>query len=248
MLGAERRKVIRKLLREQGAVYVPDLSQRFHVSPSTIRRDLEWLAAQGQVCRTYGGAIHIDAPPVVTTKEADNIAGRIGRAAADLITPGETVFVGPGPLCETTAQHLCGCSEITVLTNALGVAWIMYQGSTLPLIVTGGPVGRPDGSLVGQLALRALETLRADRLVIEVTGVSPLEGLTVDQVAQAEVIRPLLESVTQVVVLATAERLGRAGAAWIGPASEADVIITGRDASSAIAWDLSETGVKVTLV
>ena len=26
------------------------------------------------------------------------------------------------------------------------------------------------------------------------------------------------------------------------------VIITGRDASSAIAWDLSETGVKVTLV
>ena len=44
------------------------------------------------------------------------------------------------------------------------------------------------------------------------------------------------------------ERLGRAGAAWLGPVSEADVIITGRDAPTPIVWDLSETGVKVTLV
>jgi DeoR/GlpR family transcriptional regulator of sugar metabolism len=247
VLRAERRQTIRKIILEQGAVYVPDLSERFQVSPSTIRRDLEWLATQGELRRTYGGAISADGPLVVTG-EADDVVGRIGQAAARLIALGETVFIGPGPLCEATAQHLCSRTGITVLTNSLGVAWILYQGSTLPLIVTGGPVGRPDGALVGQLAARALETLRADRLIVEVTGVSPLEGLTGDQLPQAEMIRPLLASVAQVVVLTTAEGLGRAGAAWLGHVSEADVIITGRDASSAIAWDLSETGVKVTLV
>jgi DeoR/GlpR family transcriptional regulator of sugar metabolism len=247
VLRAERRQTIRKIILKQGAVYVPDLSERFHVSPSTIRRDLEWLATQGELRRTHGGAISADGPLAVTD-EADDVAGRIGQTAAKLIAPGETVFIGPGPLCEATAQHLCSRSGITVLTNGLGVAWILYQGSTLPLIVTGGPVGRPGGALVGQLALRALETLRADRLVVEVTGISPLEGLTGDQLPQAEMIRPLLASVAQVVVLTTAEGLGRAGAAWLGPVSEADVIITGRDASSAIAWDLSEIGVKVTLV
>jgi DeoR/GlpR family transcriptional regulator of sugar metabolism len=247
VLRAERRKTIHKLILAQGAVHVPDLSEQFQVSPSTIRRDLEWLETQGALRRTHGGAISADGPATVTG-EADDVAGRVGRAAARLIAPGETVFIGPGPLCEATAQHLCSRSDITVLTNGLGVAWILFQGSTLPLVLTGGPVGRPGGALVGQLALHALETLRADRLVVEVTGVSPLEGLTGDQLPQAEMIRPLLESVAQVVVLTTSKGLGRAGAAWLGPVSDADVIITGRDASSAIAWDLSETGVKVTLV
>jgi DeoR/GlpR family transcriptional regulator of sugar metabolism len=93
-----------------------------------------------------------------------------------------------------------------------------------------------------------MDTLRADRLIIEVAGVSPLKGLTSDQLPQADVTRSLLELVSQNVILISPERLGRAGAAWLGPVSEADVIITARDAPTAIVWDLSETGVKVTLV
>jgi DeoR/GlpR family transcriptional regulator of sugar metabolism len=247
VLAAERRAAIFNLVQEHGSVYVPELSQRFRVSPSTIRRDLEWLADQRGIQRIYGGAVAADTPSRMA-QEADSVAKRIGQAAADLITPGETVFIGPGPLCRATARRLCGRSGVTVLTNAIEVAWTLYQGSDLPLIVTGGPLVRPGGALIGQLAQRALETLRADRLVIEVAGVSPIEGLTGEQLAQAELVRPLLESVSQVVVLVAAERLGRTGAAWLGPVSEVDFIITGRDASSAIAWDLSETGVKVTLV
>jgi DeoR/GlpR family transcriptional regulator of sugar metabolism len=146
------------------------------------------------------------------------------------------------------AQHLRNRTDLTVITNSLGVAWTLFHESDLPLIVTGGPVQRPTDAMVGQVALRALDTLRADRLIIEAAGVSPLEGLTTDQIAQAEISRPLLTSVEQVVVLVAAQRVGRAGAAWLGPVSDADVIITGRDAPAAIAWDISESGVKVTLV
>ena len=247
MLVAERREAILKLVQTEGSVYVPELSQRFHVSPSTIRRDLEWLAGHDRICRTYGGAVTVEGaskPP----RPANDAAQRIAAAAVDLIASGETIFIGPGPLCQSVAQQLCQRSHITVLSNALDVAWILYQGASLPLIVTGGPVTRSSGALAGQLTLQALETLRADRLIIEVAGVSPLEGLTSDELAQAEVIRALFHKVPLVVVLTTAERLGRVGAAWLGPVSAADVIITGRDAPSAIAWDLSETGVKVKLV
>jgi DeoR family transcriptional regulator of aga operon len=247
VLAAERRRGILKLVQEQGGVQVAELSQRFRVSPSTIRRDLELLATRGALQRTFGGAVATQAS-TATLGDTSDVARRIGQAAANLITAGETVFIGPGPLCQATAQHLCNRSEVTILTNALEVAWTLYQDSELPLILTGGPVLRPGGALAGQLAAQAMETLRADRLIVEVAGVSPLEGFTSDQLPQAEMVRLLLKSVSQVVVLTTAERLGRVGAAWIGPVSEADVIITGRDASSAIAWDLSETGVKVTLV
>jgi DeoR/GlpR family transcriptional regulator of sugar metabolism len=247
VLAAQRREAILKLVQEQGAVYVPDLSQRFCSSSSTIRRDLEWLAAQGGLRRIHGGAVVADAP-ARSCERGDAITGRIGKAAADLIVPGETVFIGPGPLCEAVAECLCDREELTIITNALGVAWAFYRGSALPLILTGGPVQRPGGALVGQIASHALDNMRADRLVIEVAGVSPLEGLTDDWLAEADVVRPLLESVAQVTVLAAPERLGRAGAAWLGPVSDADVIITGREAPASIAWDLSETGVKVTLV
>ena len=47
MLTAERRQAITRLLQEQGAVRVANLSARFGVSPSTIRRDLQRLARQG---------------------------------------------------------------------------------------------------------------------------------------------------------------------------------------------------------
>jgi DeoR/GlpR family transcriptional regulator of sugar metabolism len=247
VLKAERRAEILKLVREQGAVHVPNLSQRFQVSPSTVRRDLERLAEQGELERTHGGAVLAAVLPDDAEKAGD-VAGRIGQAAADLVSPGETVFIGPGPLCQATAQRLRHRSEITILTNALEIAWTLYQGSTLPLILTGGPVTRPGGALVGRLALQAMDTLRADRLIIEVAGVSPLKGLTGEQLPQADVTRSLLEMVSQNVILTTPERLGRAGAAWLGPVSEADVIITARDAPTAIVWDLSETGVKVTLV
>lgn len=247
MLAAERRQAILKLVKEQGAIHVPDLSERFHTSSSTIRRDLEWLASRGELQRTHGGAVAIE-KPAGTVKETGAAAKRIGQAAADLVLPGETVFIGPGPLCQITAQQLAGRSDVTVITNALEVAWTLYQGSDLPLIVTGGPVVRPGGALVGQVALEALESLRADRLIIEVTGVSPLEGLTSDQLPQAEVLRTLLTSVAQVNVLVASDRVGRAGAAWLGQVSDVDVIITGRDAPASIAWDLAETGVKVTLV
>ena len=247
MLAAERRKAILRLTKEKGAVHVPELSERFHTSSSTIRRDLEWLASRGALQRTYGGAVALDTPTRVP-QVTDDVAGRIGEAAASLVLPGETVFIGPGPLCQATAKFLCSRTGLTVITNSLDVAWTLYRDSNADLVLTGGPLVRPSGALVGQVALQAMERLRADRLIIEVAGVSPLEGLTSEQLPQAEVLRPLLESVGQVTVLAAAERLGRAGAAWLGAVSDADVIITGRDASASIAWDLSETGVKVTLV
>lgn len=247
VIAAERREAILKLVREQGAVHVPELSQRFHTSESTIRRDLAWLASRAKLQRTFGGAVASELPSRMPT-QADDEAQRIGRATADLIPPGETVFIGPGRLCQVTAQNLCDRSDLTIITNSLNVAWTLYQDSDLPLILTGGPALRPGGALVGQVALRTMDALRADRLIVEVTGASPLEGLTADHLAQAEVLRPLLETVARVIVLVRADRMGRVGAAWLGLITDADEIITGRDAPSSIAWDLSETGVKVRLV
>ena len=51
-----RREEMVKLATTGGLANVADLADTFAVSPSTIRRDLARLEAEGQLTRTYGGA------------------------------------------------------------------------------------------------------------------------------------------------------------------------------------------------
>lgn len=247
-LTAERRAAIAKLVAQAGAVRAVDLAARFGVNPATIRRDLNTLEERGKVRRVHGGAVAVEetalegacAPP--ETQEA-----RIGRAAAEMIADGETVFLGPGGLPLELVRCLTERSRLTIVTSGLDVAHWVASNMSHTLIVTGGQVEGRGRGLVGQLARAALSTLRADRLVLELGGVSAAGGLTDDSLPQAEMIRLLLRIGSQVVILVPAERVGRVAAVHIAPASEADVVVTVREAPLPFLWDLSESGVRVVL-
>ena len=57
LLPAQRRQRIVEFLHRHGAVTLQQLEQALHVSMSTLRRDLDALAADGEVDRTHGGAL-----------------------------------------------------------------------------------------------------------------------------------------------------------------------------------------------
>lgn len=59
MFIEERYNEILNLLHKNGKVNVKDLSQIFDVSESMIRKDLQFLEKDGQLKRTYGGAIQV---------------------------------------------------------------------------------------------------------------------------------------------------------------------------------------------
>jgi DeoR family transcriptional regulator of aga operon len=206
------------------------------------------LEERGKVRRVHGGAVAIEeaAPGSACTPPGIQEA-RIGRAAAKMIADGETVFLGPGRLPLEVARCLTERSRLTVVTSGLDVAHWVASNMPHTLIVTGGQVEGRGRGLVGQLARAALSTLRADRLVLELGGVSAAGGLTDDSLPQAEMIRLLLKIGAQVVILVPAERVGRVAAVHIAPASEADIIVTAREAPSPFLWDLSESGVRVVL-
>lgn len=246
MSTVERRVAISQRLAETGVVQVSDLVDRFDVSAPTIRRDLTWLEEQGLARRVHGGALTVGeaaSPPI----DSDAIPGRIGRAAAKLVADGETVFIGPGRLGVAAARALANRQRITVVTNGLAVAQAVAAHSRHTLIVTGGQLERQDQGLEGPLARDALKELRADRIFLELGGVSAVEGLTDDSLPQAELEGHVIALGAQVVVLVEPERVGRVAAAYIGPASDADVLVTAREADSAPLWDLTELGVRVVL-
>jgi DeoR/GlpR family transcriptional regulator of sugar metabolism len=171
---------------------------------------------------------------------------RIGRAVAGMVADGETVFLGPGSLSQEVARSLALIPQLTIVTNGLGVAHWVASNTSHTLIVTGGQT-KGGGGLLGQLTRAALSSLRADRVVLELSGVSAVGGLTDDDLAQAEIAQMLLEIGAEVIALVPVERVGRVAAAFIAPITEVDVVVTGREAPSAFLWDLSESGVKVVL-
>ena len=57
MLAAERRKRILERVHAEKKVIVSELSKEYKVSEETIRRDLEKLAEEGHVIKSYGGAV-----------------------------------------------------------------------------------------------------------------------------------------------------------------------------------------------
>lgn len=243
---AERRAAIARLLAEAGTVQVASLTARFGVTPPTIRRDLEWLEAQGLARRVHGGALALTNLPV-TPSAPETIPARIGRAAAALVQDGETLFLATGPLALEAARALASHRQLTIITNSLTVARQIAEGSDHALILTGGQLDRHDQGLVGHLAHLALPSLRADRLFIELDGVNAVAGLTTDSLPHAELARLLLGLESEVVALVPPERVGRVAAAFIATAAEADTLVTAREAGSAPLWDLAELGVRVVL-
>ena len=246
VLTAERRAAIARMVTQDSTVRVADLVARFGVNAATIRRDMKALEERGALRRVHGGAVAVE-PEIVSGGETPG--RRVGQAVAEMIADGETVFLGPGQLPLEVARCLVEHSRLTIVTNGLEVAHWVAANTSHTLIVTGGQVeGRAcDMGLVGQLARAALSSLRADHVILELGGVSAVEGLTDDSLPQAEIARVLLEAGSQVVVLAPVERVGRVAAAYIAPVSEADVVVTAREAPSPYLWDLSESGVRVVL-
>ena len=233
---------------QDGAVRVADLVDRFDVHAATIRRDLKALEEQGGVRRVYGGAVVVgEVAPEDACVPPGTPEARIGQAVAEMIADGETVFLGPGRLPLAVACFLAERSRLTIVTNGLEVAHWVVAHTPHTLIVAGGQAEGRDLGLVGELTKAALSSLRADHLVLELGGVSVTGGLTDDSLPQAEIVRTLLEIGSQVVVLVLAERVGRVAAAYIAPASDADVVVTAREAPSAFLWDLSEAGVRIVL-
>jgi DeoR/GlpR family transcriptional regulator of sugar metabolism len=251
MLSAERQRVISELVSRRGVADVADLAETLGVSASTVRRDLEKLERRGLIRRIHGGAAapdgsHYAASATGPAPSRDTWdAERIGRAAAKRIQPHETIYLGPGRLTLAAAQALAANSGITIVTNSLEIAYWLATRSDLSVILTGGRVGRPRDRLDGPLVKHALRTLRADRVIIEAVGISPDQGLMDVDLEQAELCRGLIEAPGETVVLVPPERIGRVGGVLIGPASDADVIITGRQASEATLWDLSQLGIDI---
>ena len=180
MLKAERQDRVRQLLQNRGTVSVKDIADALGVSDMTIRRDLEELAALGEIERVHGGARaaagrshamlrHEYTHSEKRGKQADEKL-QIARTAAGLIEEDMTVFLGPGTTVELIAAQLPAC-HLRVITNSISVFNILEGRDDCEICLVGGMYRRRTGSFIGAVAEHALESLGVDAAFIGANGI-----------------------------------------------------------------------------
>ncbi|MDB5715790.1 MAG: Transcriptional regulator, DeoR family, partial [Sphingomonadales bacterium] len=216
MRSKERRLLLVESL-HAGEVDVAVLAERFGVSASTVRRDLQRLSDQNAVVRTYGGAILTHAPELslsqrLLARGAEKKA--IASAAISLVEEGETLLLDAGTTVLAFA-HLLRGKRLRIITSNLAVVPILANEADIELIVLGGSVRAASMGTIGPFAIEGLQHLMADRVFMSADGVVAKRGLCEASLDQAFLKSMMIRQSRELVVLADASKIGRADStAW----------------------------------
>jgi DeoR/GlpR family transcriptional regulator of sugar metabolism len=233
VLARQRQTYILERVREDGAVRVAELARDLAVSDMTVRRDLELLHQQGLLEKVHGGATVTSGSslfePGFVIKSELQLAekGAIAAAAAELVTPGMAIAMSAGTTTYAMARHLVDVEGLTVVTNSVPVADVLYRTGRpdQTIIVTGG-VRTPSDALVGPFAVAALRTIHVDLVFMGVHGMDPHSGFTTPNLLEAETDRALVDSGRRLVVVADHTKWGVIGISSIARLDQADVLIS----------------------
>lgn len=253
LMNAERRQRIAQFVRQRRRATVAELSARFGVSETTIRRDLEYLDSEGVIRRTHGGAIALERaapePPVVLRMaECRGEKARIGRAAAELVQDGETIFLGSGTTTLEVARNLGHKKDLTVITNALNIANELAGQEQITVIVAGGLLRHSELSMIGHLTEQMLRELRADKVIMGMRAISIEEGLTNDYLPETVTDRTIIQFAPEVILVADHTKFGKVATAFVAPVTAVHKIVTDDKAPQPIVAELERMGIEVVVV
>ncbi|HVJ55313.1 MAG TPA: DeoR/GlpR family DNA-binding transcription regulator [Aliidongia sp.] len=218
MRSKERRSVLLEALRG-GEADVEALAQRFGVSASTVRRDLQLLENSNAVKRTYGGAILAHAGPEESLSQRQTINGAqkeaIARAALALLAEEDVLILDAGSTVAAFGRLLKGRRH-RVITNSLPLVPMLSEPD-IDLTVLGGALRATSMSTVGPLATDAMRRMTADKLFTSADGIVADRGLCEASLDQIALKSLMMQQAREVIVLADATKLSRGGQSFWAP-------------------------------
>jgi len=212
ILQEQRIERILALLNSHGFRTNQALALDLGVSDMTIRRDLTQLAEEGQVKRVRGGVRILrrqGALPSAANDAQAQTERAIAEAAADALADGETIYLdhGSAPLALAQSLRQRDMPNLRVVTNSVIVASALCADNA-NVIQLGGEV-RGTGAVVGQQAIRFLESMRFDRCFLAADGFNVEFGVSGKHLPEIEIKRAAMQHSNWTALLADASKWGR---------------------------------------
>ena len=251
-LPAKRRSDIARLAKQLGQITVTDMSARFEVSLDTIRRDLDILADQGLILRTHGGAVPSESMAAADSPFEQRISARqdakerIGRAAAKLVAPGETLIVNGGSTAVAFAASLGDLTRLTIVTNNLGLPSAFPASAVANLYLLGGEIRSGAHITLGPVGFVGTRQIAADTAVIGIGGITE-DGCSTSRIEEATMIAAMIAAARRTIVIADSAKFGRTGFAVVAPLDQIDVLVTDAEPSGKLRDALDAAGVRLVI-
>lgn len=229
MFAEERKSEILQLIKQGSPVTVASLSQRFGVSESTTRRDLQELEDNGLIQRTHGGAISVQTGLELSFQEKEvrflPEKQQIAAVAAGLVKDGETVLLDSGTTTLEIARLLRN-KRITVATNSMDIAQVFSDDAGVETVLLGGTLRKNTRSLVGYLTNDALRRMYFDKVFLAANGVDTEFGVTTPNMTEAETKRYMLQAGKEKFLVADSSKIGQKSLCRVCGIDDIDVLIT----------------------
>lgn len=195
------------LIRQRQEVLVNELCEIFDVSPMTVRRDIRELEKQGKISRFHGGAT-IDLQAMVSKEQIDIslCRSRIARYAASLVQDGDTILINGSNTALAMLDYLED-KRVTVYTNNGLVVGRSYP-ECVDVRLLGGSL-RVDHILTGDLTLRNLMDIHADKAFLGCVGISPGGEILCGIPSELSINETMIAHCDEYYILADHTKVGR---------------------------------------
>lgn len=221
-------------MNSRGACTYQELSRLLGVSTMTIRRDIDRLAASGEVIKTLGGAQKAHAPrdlyeSPVKSRLAENrsLKQAIARAAMDLIAPGQTVFLDGSSTCLELAKLLAAEGKaLTVVANSALVCMELGANSAIVVLGIGGQLDSESLCFVGPASEEWAGSFFVDIAFVSTKAFVPGEGTFESSLANLRVKRIVAEHAGKLALLVDHTKFGRRALCKVLEPSQIDIVIT----------------------
>lgn len=245
----DRRMQIIDMVTKQRTVKNAELMQKFDISIETVRRDLEYLESQGYLRRVYGGAVanvSLGSEPEYSSrsKVREGEKNAVAVAAAKLICPEESIYLGVGTTVQAMVQHITGLTNITVFTNALRTAVELSEIPGCNVILPGGNLRSKELTLSGFPAEQNFSYFNVDKAFIGIGGITA-DGVTDFHTGEAQIHRQLIKNAGKAIVVTDSSKLGIRAMNNVCPLTDIDIVITDSKAPKQLVKDIENQGVKV---
>jgi DeoR family deoxyribose operon repressor len=246
-----------KIIKERNGTTVKELSKDLAVSEMTVRRDLEQLKAANIITLVHGAAIYkkdaetnalVNNYQVVLEKAVSNPEKEsIGKAAARLLAPEDTVFIDIGTTTEQLARHIPQNLPITVLCFTVNVLLEIYKKNVENLIMGGGYYHSNTQLFESNETLNLIRNTRAKKYFVSAAGISRELGLTCANQHEIGIKQACIESSQQRILLADSKKFGQSKPAYFAPLEKINTVITDTGINREWVNVLEDMGINVLL-
>jgi DeoR family ulaG and ulaABCDEF operon transcriptional repressor len=252
----KRRNDLLKLLAERQSATVHQLVETLDASPSTIRRDISWLAARQLIARTRGGARTLQ-----QKKRLGGIAGdtfeqnvrcnaerklAIAERAAALCRDGETIIINGGTTTSMMAGFLAEKS-LKIMTNSFMMAERLLRTSQNEVVIPGGKIYRDQNVILSPFDNDATGDQYASKMFMSVYGLSML-GLVESDPMLIRAEKRLIGQAEKLIVLVDSSKFARRAGLILCSLKEVHTVITDTGVSDLSVQWLEQAGIEVIVV